>query len=171
MIITPATYTNYFKQAAINNKLIGHNPPLVTHFYALSIEEILNDARSDWDGGFTMVLENLEANFNDLKNDNERAFPACAFSIIKQFNPKTGDYDDLRALIDQAYNICYQVISKIRKDYKNRILSGLEISSFHLHYVANILNSGFGYRCTFNFNQPASLGFDPTQWNNETPLQ
>lgn len=172
MNITPQTYRNYFETIAINNKLIGH----VTgdednkRFYALDIEEVLNGLRRNFTG-YSLILEDFESKFSDQLADNIREYHQSAFSIVKNYDARADGNDALTTILDSTYAIVKQIITKVRKDYRNRVLSGLDINSFQLHKVGPILTAAYGYRCTFSFNQPANLAFVPAQWDNEDPAK
>lgn len=172
MNITPQAYNNYFETVATNNKLIGHVAADENNkrFYALDIEEVLTGLRRNFTG-YSLLLENMESNFADGLSDNIREYQQAAFSIVKNYDVRADGHDALITILDTAYNIAKQVLTKVRKDYRNRVLSGLDINSFHLHKVGPILTSAYGYRCTFSFNQPAGLAFVPAQWNNEDPAK
>lgn len=172
MIITPKTYADYFETIATNNKLIGHvaGSDDTKRFYALDIEEVLTGQRRNFTG-YSLILENMESNFFDGLSDNVREYQQAAFSVVKNYDARGTSHSALITILDEAYKIVKQIQSKIYKDRKNRVFSGLDINSFHLHKVGPILTSAYGYRCTFQFNEPAWLKFIPADWNNETPLQ
>lgn len=166
-----ATYVNYFQTVAVNNKLLLHvvGDTSNKHFFHLDIEEVLGGQRFEFKE-YALVLENADGSLADAYSDNIREVPNCAFSIIKQFDVKMGSNDDKIKILSDAYIIGKQVITKLRKDRMNRVLSHLDMNSFRYHKVGPIMGGAYGYRFTFNFDQPAYLAFNTAEWNNETPL-
>lgn len=172
MILTPKAYNDYFETIATNNKQIAHvaGSDDTKRFYALDLEEVLTGQRRNFTG-FSLILENMESNFYDGLGDNVREYQQAAYSIVKNYDRRNDGHDVLVTILDDCYKIVKQIQSKIFKDRKNRILSGLDVNSFHIHKVGPILSEAYGYRCTFQFNEPAWLKFEPSQWDNETPLK
>lgn len=164
MIITPQTYYNYFEAIATKLKLIEHSGSN-KRFFALDVEELLTSFKADFTG-YGLILENFDSSYFDHKADNIRQMPECAFSIVKIYDRRNSDNSDLVTLKTATYAAVEQVIAKIRKDYRDRVLSGLETDSFKTHWVGPIAGNCFGHRCTFSFNQPASgLTYDASKWN------
>lgn len=164
MIITPSTYKDYFENIAVKNKAILHSGS-DKRFFALDVEDLLTSFKADFTG-FGLILENFDVSYFDHKADNVRQFPECAFSVVKIFDRKNNDNDALVALKNTSFTTVEQIIARIRKDYRDRVLSGLETDSFKIHWVGPIAGNCFGYRCTFSFNQPASgLAYDASLWN------
>ncbi len=164
-------YVNYFQQAAVNNKLLLHvvGDKANKHFFNLDIEEVLGGQRFEFKN-YALVLEDVDGGFADALSDNIREVPNCAFSIIKQFDVKMGSHTDKVTLLSDSLVIGKQIVTKLRKDRMNRVLSHLDMNSFRYHKIGPVMGSAYGYRFTFNFDQPAFLKFEPSQWNNETPL-
>lgn len=164
-------YVEYFETASVNHKQLLHvvGDKDNQHFFHLDTEEFITNTY--YFKGWACVLENIDGGFYDGGSDNIREQPNGAFSIVKKHDIKSGTHSEKVTLYKTAYTIAKQFIAKMRKDRMNRVLSGLEIDSFVYHTVNNVMGGCFGYRVTFKLNQPALLKFEPSAWNNETPLQ
>lgn len=164
MIITPKTYKDYFEAIAKSNIAIAHSGSN-KRFFALDIEELLTSFKADFTG-YGLIIENFDVSFFDHKADNTRQMPSCGFSVVKIYDRRNNLNEDLVHLKDETYKIVEQIISKIRKDYRDRVLSGLELDSFRIMWVGPIAGNCYGHRCTFNFNQPATgIVYDESKWS------
>lgn len=168
-------YVNYFKTAAINHKVIAHNPPTVNSFYRMDIEEVLNGLRTKL-SSVSLILENPEVYTEDMLSDNRRKLWRGAFLIIKQ--AKRNDFDDEALVLNDTMEIGEEVLSKMVNDaqkYRSNksytpAIGGFDPNRVRYQKIGPIFDNYYGWRFEIEFNQPHKNGLrlDASKWNNET---
>lgn len=163
------TYINYFKTVAQNHKSLLHVDGSKTAFFRVDIEDLLIGQIQDHKD-YALYLENPEIKFNDQSNsDNPRELFMCAFMIVKPITTPN-DIDAIKTVLHESHQIGKDILKKILKDLRNRVLSNVNINDWAFNKVGPIAEGLYGYRCVLVFDQPALLKWENTNWNNEDTL-
>lgn len=169
-------YINYFKTAAINNKVLAHDPATHHTFYEIDIEDILNALKFQLKNkSMSLLIESPEPKPSDEKADNIRKLMPGAFVILQE--AKMNSIPDRELILDATQEVAEDIVSKLLNDTKKckqnatiqpRII--VDINSVRFQKVGPLLTNHFGWRVEFTFNSTFKLGLqlDETKWNNET---
>jgi hypothetical protein len=91
----------------------------------------------------------------------------CALLILINIPANQAD-----AAQDQAWaeaeQIMLQIVSRIRRDRKNRLFSSFRLTSAIEPVNTLTVNNEYGWRVEFEVSKPAGLCYDPTQWTSLT---
>lgn len=166
-------YIDYFETAAINHKVIAHDPNNDHHsFYKL--EDILN-GMSLKNKHLCMVVENTETKLNDEKSDNIRKMKTGAVAILMPV--ANDDINGIVTAFDLTEEVAEDVASKILNDTrKSRSVTKptipiiVEPNSISITPLGPMLDNCYGWKVSFTINSKFSNGLqlDESKWNNET---
>jgi hypothetical protein len=165
-------YIAYFRQIAINHKLIGHNPPANKRFFGIDLADLVNSLKNI---GETPCL-GLEKPYYNTRGSfvNTRQEKTGAIMIFARENDPY-NFAGIEAAYNQCYQIAEDVEAKIIKDAKlydqgklDYTIPGLDPGRFTIEAMPMGYADGgiLGVRLTFVFNEALPL-FDADKWNNE----
>jgi hypothetical protein len=166
-------YIAYFETAAINHKVIAHDPNNDHHtFYRL--EDILN-GMSLKNKHLCLVVETTATKPNDEKSDNIRKLKTGAFAIL-QYVTKD-DVAALDAAFDLTEEVAEDIVSKILNDTRKSksvtkppIPIQVDVNTINITPMGPMLDNHYGWKVEFTINSRFSNGLqlDESKWNNET---
>lgn len=168
-------YINYFRDAAISNKLIGHTLNGKESFHRFDFEQVLGKVKSNF-VGVNLIIEPPTYRASDALSDNPRKNLNGAFLIVK--TAKKGDDADEVNSITITESIAWQLVAKMRNDVKKynldkshpNKLTGLDLNSINMEDVGPIYGNSFGWRVNFIMNQSFTnnLVLNDADWYNDT---
>ena len=166
-------YITYFEMAAINHKVIAHDPNN-DHYSFYKLEDILN-GMSLKNKHLCMLVESTETKTDDEKSDNLRKMKTGSIAILKPVKPD--DVADLMTVLDLTEEVAEDIASKILNDTrksksttKPTIPIIVEPSSIRITPLGPMLDNHYGWKVAFTINSRFSNGLqlDENKWNNET---
>ena len=168
--MTHSDYIAFFEDLATRHKLLLHSGS-EKHFVRANIEELITGLRSKvaWP---CLVLESYELNLVDNKSDDIYLVPTGAFTILTKV--QRDNYDQENEAINTCMGIGLDIISAMRKDYRNmgttavsaaRTIKYFDPGTVKAYKVGPVMESCFGYRFEFQLGNPQSLAYDNTKWN------
>ena len=157
-----STYTDYFRQLAVQHKDLLHNPASETgdaplgqkHFFRWGTEEAVTGLRTkmSWPAlGVELYEKILGGNNNSLKGNYNGAFSVfCAANV--------NDYQAVEAAFDQAETILHDMLAQIYQHHYGplpvRCDTPFEYFDFpgcKIDPVGPVFDNQFGWRCEFSF--------------------
>ncbi len=172
-------YIEYFETAAINNKVIAHDPTSnVPTFHEVDMETVLTSLRLN-NFRMSLIVECPEYTVDDQKSDNIRALNGGAFLILKEV--KKDDKVDRRKVLDDTLDVAEQFVSKILNDcriylqnkFHPNVIKGFDANSVRIQKTGPFGPNYYGWRVQFTMNQTFKNGLqlNENEWNNETKFQ
>lgn len=169
-------YVEYFKTAAINNKVLAHVPDTHHTFYEVDIIDVAQESLKFKNKYLSVLLEAPSKQAGDNNGDNIRKYISGAFAILKE--AKIGNHADRQLCLDETEEVAEQICSKILNDAKKHLrdhayqwkLKGFDVNSLRFYKVGPMFTNHYGWRVEFTFNDRFSnnLQLDESKWNNET---
>lgn len=166
--MSPEEYNSYFETVATHNKALGHvvGDESQKHFYKADIIELLGDLRSRFKN-HALILEHAEDSPIDNVSDNEMVSQDCGFLVVATVSGRT-NLKEVNEKREFCYRVAWQIISKLRNDYRKGIFFGFQYNTCHVTAWYNEDSTLVGSRVTFKYEDIAPIEFDSTQWTNET---
>ena len=158
-------FVDYFRQLAIDNLAIAHNPALKAEkrFYRLDVWEIIENTEKV--SHMSLVLERMQGGWTP-EQDNRQRIRRGAFSII-QSTPSIDDFEAIEALYDEAELIAEQFVARMRDD-KLRcdffFLKEFDPEKAEFFQIGPVFDNAYGCRVEFEFNTKANLQYDDSKW-------
>jgi len=170
--MTILDYINYFKTAAINNKLLLHTDE-EHHFYFVENQDFLNEISNGGKPPF-MFLMIPDIATNDQLSDNVRDVFNGEVQIL-DYVADAADVADIAAKLESTMEIIQQIRQKMQNDRRraqtfpnpSNILRHLDLNTIHFTKVMNVFDNNYGWSMTFQLNEPADMEFDEDEWNGE----
>ena len=158
-------YQNYFRQLAISHKDIQHDPlsetgnakPGTRRYAQYNTDEIIKGLSTAVSFP-ALLVENYEIN----TEGDDQVFPeykfAGAFNVFV-----TGDKNkssSVNAALDKAEKIMFEILQRIHNEMYGEEVFGtcnvpfedFDFTSLEMISFGPVLNSEYGWRCSFNFN-------------------
>lgn len=164
MATTHAIIVNYFSNIA--DTLID-----LKSFYRMDLTEIQGAFRNNKVTP-TLVLESHEADLGD--SNVMQTVKNISFAFTIYILPKTGDYDDQNAKLDESEIIGLKVIARMRHDATipgHFLYNKFKSAEVNYSKVGPVFNEElYGFRFSGNIKAPDPLIVNPTDWTDNPTI-
>lgn len=155
---------DYFRTLASQHVELMHSEN-EKHFYRFELEEFFTGLRNL--NYPALILEGYKYGLVDKLSDNVLKERSGAFMLIDHVSDG-GDIDKMHEVWEQMEMICDDIVSRIKKDKRERsvpVVQGFDLNNIEVALVANMMDHSYGIRCTFNIASPLNVDIDATHWN------
>lgn len=155
---------DYFKELATNNLAIGHSDSK-PRFFRREIDEFMNSINLVSEGP-CLLLQSFDYKTDNGVKDNALKNINMSFIVCKH-NARNDDYNAKDEIFDLCAEIADELIRKIwydTIDRENELFAGIDIESWNIQPIENILEAWFGQFATITFKCHHDLIPDPEKW-------
>lgn len=155
----------YFETIATEHIAIQHSDS-EKHFARINIDEVLGGLKTKLKFP-ALVVESPEGFFTDDTIDNVLRGYVIGFTIVDRVKP--GDFDGEETVLAITEQMVMDIVSRLRKEHRDYSTAGIISRAFQLNTVrwnkvGPLWENCFGWRCTFQVQNPNSLAYDEEKW-------
>lgn len=155
---------DYFKNIAIQLKMIGHTEVDPAFFYIKDFTDpsSVNEAIRKLKAGLILVLEAPEGLISSNDADNDMDIKAGAFTLLKRANGED-EKNEFKDLFDEVQTAALKIFSRMRKDRSAEVF---DYCTQELNYqkVGPVADNRYGRRYEFRIGRCVETTYNEEDW-------